>query len=329
MAILNATSKTYKADATGGKDSTTAINNVIEASMKDGSIVYLPSGTYLVEGNLIAEISGRPIQITGDGWGQTVISFTGSGDCFRSYCPGLYSTDTIFGAVPAGGSITGITIDGTNHGGEGGSAIHVGDLLQYNINVDVQNFYQPGDKGVWFDNQYWWTEQLYGKIFASNCASHVVFDNNGDTNSTGSFERCDLAIFIDQNDATFDGVVFQNGTYIADGALAIEGNFTGANTDVESAVLRFTGAAPDSHADAGAYSNIINSRLNVGVECDAPESNTTPYTIYFQTSDNYILNCTGIMDFMAAPAAFQQCNIPGSVSNFTGPILGDTSLVAS
>jgi hypothetical protein len=325
---INVTSATYKADPTGVKDSTAAINGAITAAMLTGSTVYLPAGTYLVKGNLVAKITGRPIQVVGDGWGQTVISFTGSGDCFRSYCPGLYSTDTIFGEVPVGGGITDITIDGTNHTGYA-SAVHAGDLFQYHIDVEVQNFSKPNDKGAWFDNQYTWTEQLHGKIFASYCTQHVVFDNNnGGANSTGSFERSDLSIFIDQNNAAFDGVVFQNGTYIADGALSIEGNFMGSKSAVSSAVLRLTDVAPLGHADAGTYSNLVTSSVNIGVENDATSGNT-PYTIFFGSSDNFIVNCTGQMDFLAAPTGFRPCNIPSSVSNFSGIVTGDKGLAGS
>lgn len=56
----------------------------------------------------------------------------------------------------------------------------------------------------------------------------MVFDCSGDvTTSSGSFERCDLDIYIDQWDADFDGVVFRNGAFTGNGSLRIRGNFAG------------------------------------------------------------------------------------------------------
>ena len=76
----------------------------------------------------------------------------------------------------------------------------MGDLLQYELDLTVQNFSGTGSIGVHLDNNYYWTEQLFGRIYAQYCTSHVVFDwtSSASTTSSGSFERCDLDIYIDQ-----------------------------------------------------------------------------------------------------------------------------------
>ena len=103
----------------------------------------------------------------------------------------------------------------------------MGDLLQYELDLTVQNFYQAGSIGIHLDNNYYWTEQLYGRVYASNCASHVVFDwtTTASSTSSGSFERCDLDVYINQNKGGFDGVVLRNGAFVTNGSLKIRGNF--------------------------------------------------------------------------------------------------------
>lgn len=150
-----------------------------------------------------------------------MISFTGTGDCFRVYDSSEYGTRTKFG-----GGFVGITIDGSNAGSTAPSAgLHVGDLLQYELDLTVQNFYQAGGIGIHLDNNYYWTEQLYGRVYVSNCASHVVFDwtTTASSTSSGSFERCDLDVYINQNKGGFDGVVLRNGAFVTNGSLVRPG----------------------------------------------------------------------------------------------------------
>ena len=151
-----------------------------------------------------------PVYFVGDGAWATIVSFNGTGDCFRIYDSSTYSSRTKFA-----GGIVGITIDGSN-AGAGSAGLHVGDLLQYEVDLTVQSFTGTGSIGVHFDNNYYWAEQLFGRIYAQDCASHVVFDwtSGTSTTSSGSFERCDLDIYIDQWDASFDGVVFRNGAFV-------------------------------------------------------------------------------------------------------------------
>jgi hypothetical protein len=121
----------------------------------------------------------------------------------------------------------------------------VGDLLQYELDLTVQNFYGSGSIGVHLDNNYYWTEQLYGRVYAQNCASHVVFD----------------------------GVVLQNGACISNGSLRIRGNFGVSSSPVKSAALRLTGAQNVNGYDN--VSGITSAMLDIGVECASGDA--TPH----------------------------------------------------
>ena len=77
------------------------------------------------------------------------------------------------------------------------------------------------------DNYYYWTEQLFGRIYAQNCASHVVFDWTSGAASTAA-AASSAATWTStwtRTTAKFDGVVFQNGAFVTNGSLKIRGNF--------------------------------------------------------------------------------------------------------
>jgi Pectate lyase superfamily protein len=313
----------YGADSTGAADSTTAIQNAIGALPATGGVVYLPRGTYQVSSTLTCANTSTttlvPVYFLGDGTWATILEFTGTGDCVR-----IFDSTTYSGRTRYSGGFCGITIDGAN-AGAGSAGLHVGDILQYELDLSVQNFSGAGSIGVHLDNAYYWTEQLHGRIYAQNCASHVVFDCTGTVaTSSGSFERCDLDIYLDQWNADFDGVVFTNGAYTANGSLRIRGNFSSSSSSVSSAVLRLTGSVPSGHDDPGS-SGIMNAMLDVGVECGA--GTYTPQTIVFGSSANAIDACYGALNFgVGSDTNFAGSNNSGNVLDFQGPVTGDNSL---
>ena len=320
-AWVNVTS--YGGDPTGASDSAGAFNDAVTAvANAGGGVVYVPAGSYTIKSTVTC--TAVPVYFVGDGAWATIISFTGTGDCFRVYDSSTYGTRTKF----AGGFI-GITIDGTN-AGAGSAGLHVGDLLQYEVDLTVQNFTGAGSMGVHFDNRYYWTEQLFGRIYAQKCASHVVFDwttpsmssTGTSTTSSGSFERCDLDIYLDQSNPDFDGVVFKNGAFITDGSLKIRGNFGSGSSAVTSAALRLTGN--QSANGYSGYSGIVNSHVDIGVECG--KGTYTPQTIVFGASGNAISGCYGALQFGAAGNTFTASNNVNNVFNFMGQTGGDTSL---
>jgi hypothetical protein len=307
----------YGADPTGATDSTAAFEDAISAAASaGGGVVYLPAGTYTISSTLTC--TTVPVYFLGDGAWATVVSFTGTGDCFRIYDSTTYGSRTKFA-----GGFAGITIDGTK-AGAGSAGLHVGDLLQYELDLTVQNFYGTGSIGVHLDNNYYWTEQLFGRIYAQNCTSHVVFDWTTTTSSTssGSFERCDLDIYLDQVNAKFDGVVFQNGAFVTNGSLKIRGNFGSSSSPVTSAALRLTGNASANGYDS--YSGLVDGMLDIGVECGS--GSYTPQTIVFGASENSISGCYGALNFGAAGNTFTESNNDGNVFSFLGSATGDSTL---
>jgi hypothetical protein len=307
----------YGADPTGASDSTAAFEDAISAAASArGGVVYIPAGTYTISSTLTC--TTVPVYFLGDGAWATIISFTGTGDCFRIYDSTTYGSRTKF----AGGFV-GITIDGTK-AGAGSAGLHVGDLLQYELDLTAQNFYGTGSIGVHLDNNYYWTEQLFGRIYAQNCTSHVVFDwtTSASSTSSGSFERCDLDIYLDQVNPKFDGVVFQNGAFVTNGSLKIRGNFGSSGSPVSSAALRLTGY--NSANGYTSYSGLVDGMVDIGVESSS--GSYTPQTIVFGASGNSISGCYGALNFGAAGNTFAESNNDGNVFNFLGQATGDSTL---
>lgn len=318
---FNVTSTTYSggADPTGASDSTAAFASAISAAATaGGGVVYIPAGTYIISSTLTCTTT--PVYFVGDGAWASTIKFTGSGDCLRIYDSSTYGSRTKFG-----GGIVGLTIDGSGAtSGVASTGVHLGDLLQYELDLTVQNFSQSGSIGVHLDNNYYWTEQLFGRIYSQYCASNVVFDwtSSTATTSSGSFERCELDIYINQDHAAFDGVVFQNGAFTGNSSLKIRGNFGESSTAVTSAALRLTGY--QSANGYSSYSGIVSSMLDIGVECAS--GSYTPQTIVFGSTSNQISNCYGALNFGLAGNNFTKSNNTTQVANFIGHVGGDTSL---
>jgi hypothetical protein len=152
----------------------------------------------------------------------------------------------------------------------------------------------------------------------------VVFDwtSSTSTTSSGSFERCDLDIYVNQDSAKFDGVVFQNGAFITNGSLKVRGNFGASSSAVSSAALRLTGY--QSVNGYTSYSGIVDSMVDIGVECG---SGTYPtQAIAFGASGNSISGCYGALNFGAAGNTFASSNNDGNVFNFLGHTTGDAAL---
>lgn len=321
---------TFGADPTGTNSSATAIQNAVNAAVTaGGGVVYIPAGTYKVSTTITKNVSGTAVYIVGDGVWATTLKYYGSGDCLRLYDSSTYSSRTVYG-----GGVIGLTIDGANASGSAlSTGIHVGDILKLRLDIGVQNFTYTGSMGVHFDNQYYWTEQALVNLWVSNCVTHVVFDvaSGAATTATGSYDRCLLDIIVNQSTDTYNGVVFQNGTYINDGKLAIRGNFVTNTTAPSSAVLTLTGEATGSRTDTGTYSSLLGCQLDIGVECDIVTGTKGAHTLSYGSVNNFIYGCYGTMDFAAAGSNFQTSENVTTGTNFTysGPIDGDNTLAGN
>lgn len=303
-------------DTTGAKDAQNILNAVAAAPATGGVITLAATGTWYIEcGQVIINKTGVYIDAT-----ACYIKAVGAGDMIRMYDSSAYSGRNPLG----GGGILGMpVIDGSLTTGNA-SAIHAGDILQLAMFVQPQNFTAgTTSKGVWLDNNYYWTEQCYGRIYASNCTTNVMLDNSTGTSlsasATGSFDRLVMDIFVNQN-GSGDGVTFNNGAFVIDGELSILGNFA-YNAATAYAVLKLEGS------NGGGGSKIENSILNILAELDG-SGTVAPYTISMTGSPfTFIQTCQGIMDFSAS-AAFQ--GAPHNAGNFryAGTVLGDNVLAA-
>ena len=117
---INVTKAPYSADPTGVADSTTAIGNAISAVPAGGGVVYLPAGTYLLNGSSALALATQGTTIAGAGPYATNITvgsgFTGSSvfHVTASNCqirdlsitgPGAGATNT-FNAIEIGNNVS-------------------------------------------------------------------------------------------------------------------------------------------------------------------------------------------------------------------------------
>lgn len=306
-------------DETGVTDAT-SINNAVTAMPATGGIIRLsPVAPWYIEcGQVVINQSGVYIDTT-----ACLIYMVGSGDGIDMHDSSVFLDRTVHG-----GGILGFGVfDGTNTTGNA-TALHVGDIFEMALDFRVQNFTAgTTSSGAHLDNRYYWTEQAYGRVFAENCTTGVLFDvSAANTTNTGSFMRCNLDLNIDQGTATQNGVTLQNGAFIQDGVLGVHGNFITSGTTVTSAVLVLNGSTPSGTAQSD-ISNISDSVINIGTEL-SPGDDFAPYTVYFGTTDNYVASCTGNIDF-GADAAFTSSNNAGQWTGFVGVIFGDPALPAA
>ncbi len=302
----------YGADSTGTTDATTAIQNCVNACIaQGGGVIYIPRGTYKITSTITCDQNGVPVYFIGDGTMVTTLKFSGTGDCIRHYDSSYYYSRL------HGGCFKGIAIDGTG-AGAGSSGLRMGDIFYYELDLRVLNFTASNCIGAWFQNSYYWTEQLHGRVRAEWCTQHVVFDVNasGAATTTGSFMRLDADFSIE---GSGDGVVFQNGTYPNHGRLNIIGNFQGNSIPVTTAILRLTGSVPAGLGETN-HANISDCRLDMGCEAN---NTYTPQSIVFGNSSNYIHNVTGTLSFYNGVSA---SNNAGNLFRFVGTITGDSSL---
>lgn len=320
VAWYNVKASAYGATGNGTTDDTAAIQAAWTAAITAGhGIVYYPPGTYRQNSTVTANVNGGSVVAWMDPGAKVL--YYGSGDCLRIYDSSSYNA-----RVTQKCGIDGFgVIDGTNSSASAASsAVHIGDMLQLVMNVSVVNWHNhAGSIGVHFNNNYYWTEQLRGRIYAQSCLTHVQFDNSANTSGSavGSFERMLLDIFLDQN-GVGDGVTFANGAFMSNGSLGIYGNFNGSST-TQYAALRLTGQSPVGESVI-TNSSIGYGELRIACELDGGTTTFPTQTINFGSSSNGIYKCSGYIDFSQA-GAFTPSNNGGEFL-FSGPVYGDTTL---
>lgn len=336
LTLFNVKNPTYGATGNGTTDDTAAINAAVAACIAaGGGIVYFPEGTYKTS-SAITVATTVAIEFLGAGWTSVLKPTSATAfDCIRWFDS---TTNSGFGPSQFGCAIRDLLIDGTGMTNTTGTAsgLHLGDTFHCLVDhVCVQNYTlhtSSTNIGFWFDNFYTFTEQLHGSIFSNTNQTGVKFDINsgggtGTTFQDGSFERCDLKIYINQGASANDGVVVNNGAFIVNGFLGIYGNF-GVGSALTSAAIRVTGAAPSGSAQA-TNSNISYTSLDVGIEVTA--TGTGPYSVFFGSTNNYFSECSVISWNTGATAptgVFQAPNHPTqfNVTGMFSPVTLNASL---
>ncbi|HEY1673353.1 MAG TPA: hypothetical protein VGG50_11605 [Streptosporangiaceae bacterium] len=308
-------------DTSGAKDAVS-----IAAAVAAGQQL-APGTFYLVPGALVIAQPSVPQYLRGSGIGSTIIKAVAgtTGDVVRMYNP-TPNTGGGSGGV-FGGGVLGVTIDGTS-AAAGSRGLHIGDMEGAELDVCTQNFAGTGSIGCYIDNTIWWTEKLSGKIFIWNNTSHVVWDVTGTgAGVSASHGYQDLIIQIEAETGQ-NGLVVQGGAKFYNGNLKVRGDFNTGSTS--NSALTVTGQAAHG-VDAGSYSVIWQSRLDIQVESDG--ASDFPQTINIGTAslnaDNAIIECSGIMAFTGT---WTSANVYGNsvdstgVVNFDGYIIGDANL---
>lgn len=292
-----------------------------DAAVINAAFARLPStgGVVTMSANATWNLAGGAVTVNGTAKYLNApgcyIKCSGTGDVIRMFDNSTYGTRT-----QQGGGILGLPFfDLTNMTGTS-SAVRAGDIHQLQMFVSVFSN-TPGNscKGVWFDNQWFFTEQLNARIYTQSLAVGIQFDNStgiSNPSATGSFDRPNVQLFIDTN-GVGDGVVLANGAFLADGQVYIAGNMD-SNASSTFACLRLTGTNPG----ATVFSNITDCYLQIGVELDDASSHA-PQTIVFNAANNNI-RAQGYIDF-AQVNPFAASNNTGQFL-FTGPVRGDNSL---
>src|SRR6185437_16003106 len=119
--------------------------------------------------------------------------------------------------------VRGVTIDGTS-ATAGSTGLHIGDLMNPQLDVIIQNFSGAGDIGLHLENTVSWTEEGDIRAALLNCTQHVVFEVSAGYYSFG-YGNYDFTI---QAQALQDGVVLKNGAQPYNGTMRIRGNFFGS-----------------------------------------------------------------------------------------------------
>lgn len=233
------------ADPSGLTPSDAAVSAAVTAMSSHPGVLEFGAGHYKLTTPNPARGPGQPIK--GAGLGATVIDYHGSGDCFRVH-------DTATTNPGTAGPIDGLTILGWNAHPKA-VGLHVGDILNLQLNVAVAGFNQPGSIGIHAENQSTYSERGHWNVVVEQCTTAVLFEGTSPTNSFDySTYNIVTVCMADQ-----DGVVIRNDCQLAGVDFALKGNFVAGPTN--SGTVLTIGETP---TDA---SQLIGA-INVFVETD-------------------------------------------------------------
>jgi hypothetical protein len=268
-----------------------------------GGTVDMAAGTWHLNPGDIAAITRSGIYFR---WqpGSAIIC-TGSGDVIRMYDSTAYGGGRAINGGGILGSPTFITPAMTG----AWSAVHIGDILGPQVYVNVYNVGgTANDKGIWWDNQYYWTEQAEGDIRATSCG--VTYDNSANISgqATGSFYRGEIGQYSISN-GNCDCISMINGALLNYGHYTLRGNVS--TSSAQYWTIKLTGSS------AGTTDAI----WEVGVELDDNVA-TAPGTIFFASGGN-AFEGEGLLNWAGYPMTASN---NGGQFNFKGKVVGDDNL---
>ena len=229
-------------------------------------------------------------------------------------------------AVNGGGVIGNGIFDGTATTGDS-TPVKAGDIFFLSMYFQTQN-YTAGTNSrlAWFVNRSSWTEGMAGRILGTSGTQGIVFDHAaGGASSTGSFDRLEMLLQVDQsNNPAFPAVQWLNGANRQNGTLTINGNIGAATTPPTAAVINISGTSPAGTTDAGTPASFLNCGLYVGVECDGTAGQTGPLCLNLGAG-NFVSQCYGALNYTGTPFG-SAGGLTGSNFDFSGPINGAPGL---
>lgn len=310
-------------DATTNADNIQDAFNALIAFSYGNAMVTLANdaGKWDIEGGIIA-VDATGYYLNAEGcW----INHAGAGALVDFQDSSDYDART---SIVGGGLIGRPVIDGSGVTGAA-TAFQGGDIFRLRCLATVQNYTFAGSVPTRFVNRSWFTEGSVIRVSSVNCVSAPVFDVSVVAGTvTGSWYRGDIEIYVDQVDATFAGVVWQNGAFMVNGKFTLQGNFASSTEAVTTAALTLTGSTPGGAAIESS-SGLGQGFVFIGVECGSGAF--TPMSIKFGGGANQISSSFGNIDFGAGQTTgnFSPSNNAANLIDFFGPVTGDPALVSS
>jgi Glycosyl hydrolase family 12/Pectate lyase superfamily protein len=290
---------TYGADATGVNDSTAAFNAAVAALPSGGGVVYVPAGTYKLEGTVTFNQNQSMI---GDGSTCVNINYTGNSSCIQA------EVTSWTGGNQYAGSFTGFTVSCYGAGSDA-VGFQYGNLQ--GINISDVAVYGASLYGLYCYNTSGWSEQ-------SNIQMRLVQNGVAAYFQSGSCDYSNYDFTI-VTEAGQGGVYLNNSAEMQGCNLRIRGNFyakTGSNSAAVIGLETIGGSG-------GAY--ILNSLLDVAVETAG--SGTGPYSIYMGSSSAVSQFAGhGVLSFLPATVAFQGVHNPSNNPIGFSGLINDVTL---
>ncbi len=279
----------FGADPTGATESNQPLIDAYNALNGDPGVIVFGVGTYLLYVGL-NEAAGRLIKprqaVVGQGSGLTTIDYRGSG----AFVETRNKTFATTGNAPAGG-VHGMTILGWNNANTNACGVRYGDIWRMRTSdLEISGFLAAGGKGIWGDNQVYWSERAHIECVVNQCAECFVFESNtGDQGfPTGSFD-------YSQYELSFVAQPNQHGFVLRSGTPGSRVSMNGASVTLTgNCQLAPAGSTNDGvmfrvgkdNADEASFSGT----LNIGVETSGSAGGVAHYDFAQGDGPFYLVN---------------------------------------